>query len=98
MIALLDQPRSLGGAADADGARNHPRHRQCHLPVGDRLAHSASEGEARAADRVGAGRWFFRILLLSLLVWLIGLTQDIVSFRGMGFSWRDIILIAAGCS
>ena len=38
----------------------------------------------------------FRILLLSLLVWLIGLTQDIFSFRGMGFSWRDIILIGGG--
>jgi predicted tellurium resistance membrane protein TerC len=38
----------------------------------------------------------FRILLLSLLVWLIGLTQDIFSFRGIGFSWRDIILIGGG--
>jgi predicted tellurium resistance membrane protein TerC len=38
----------------------------------------------------------FRILLLSLLVWLIGLTQAILTVKGMDFSWRDIILIGGG--
>src|SRR4030081_872866 len=38
----------------------------------------------------------FRILLLSLLVWLIGLTQDVATLGGVGFSWRDIILIGGG--
>uniref|UniRef100_Q07MU8 Integral membrane protein TerC n=1 Tax=Rhodopseudomonas palustris (strain BisA53) TaxID=316055 RepID=Q07MU8_RHOP5 len=38
----------------------------------------------------------FRIVLLSLLVWLIGLTEDVLSFRGVGFSWRDLILIGGG--
>ena len=38
----------------------------------------------------------FRILLLSILVWLIGLTQDVITVRGIGFSWRDIILIGGG--
>jgi predicted tellurium resistance membrane protein TerC len=38
----------------------------------------------------------FRILLLSLLVWLIGLTQPVIAVRGFEFSWRDIILIAGG--
>jgi predicted tellurium resistance membrane protein TerC len=38
----------------------------------------------------------FRILLLSLLVWLIGLTQAILTLQGMAFSWRDIILIGGG--
>ncbi len=38
----------------------------------------------------------FRIILLSLLVWLIGLTQDVVTVKDIGFSWRDIILIAGG--
>src|SRR6202021_3205580 len=38
----------------------------------------------------------FRILLLSLLVWLIGLTQDVFAVAGIGFSWRDIILIGGG--
>jgi predicted tellurium resistance membrane protein TerC len=34
--------------------------------------------------------------LLSLLVWLIGLTQDVFTLKGIGFSWRDIILIGGG--
>ena len=38
----------------------------------------------------------FRIVLLSLLVWLIGLTQPVLTVRGLEFSWRDIILIAGG--
>jgi predicted tellurium resistance membrane protein TerC len=38
----------------------------------------------------------FRIILLSLLVWLIGLTQDVLTVAGWAFSWRDIILIGGG--
>jgi predicted tellurium resistance membrane protein TerC len=38
----------------------------------------------------------FRILLLSLLVWLIGLTQPVLTVKGLEFSWRDIILIGGG--
>jgi predicted tellurium resistance membrane protein TerC len=38
----------------------------------------------------------FRIVLLSLLVWLIGLTQPIITVKGLELSWRDIILIAGG--
>jgi predicted tellurium resistance membrane protein TerC len=38
----------------------------------------------------------FRIVLLSLLVWLIGLTEPIVTVRSVDLSWRDIILIAGG--
>src|SRR5213592_3782833 len=38
----------------------------------------------------------FRILLLSLLVWLIGLTQAVLIVKGVAFSWRDIILIGGG--
>jgi predicted tellurium resistance membrane protein TerC len=38
----------------------------------------------------------FRIILLSLLVWLIGLTQPVFSVRDLAFSWRDIILIGGG--
>ena len=55
------------------------------------------QAKAKRARQIGlALALVFRILLLSLLVWLIGLTQDIFSFRGMGFSWRDIILIGGG--
>ncbi len=38
----------------------------------------------------------FRILLLSLLVWLIGLTEPIITIKNVALSWRDIILIAGG--
>src|SRR6202161_2879887 len=52
---------------------------------------------AKGARQIGlALALVFRLLLSSLLVWLIGLTQDIFSFRGIGFSCRDIILIGGG--
>ncbi|MBV9529530.1 MAG: TerC family protein [Bradyrhizobium sp.] len=53
--------------------------------------------QARQARRIGlALALVFRILLLSLLVWLIGLTHPILTVRGMVFSWRDIILTFGG--
>jgi predicted tellurium resistance membrane protein TerC len=38
----------------------------------------------------------FRIVLLSLLFWLIGLTQPVITVKSFALSWRDIILIAGG--
>jgi predicted tellurium resistance membrane protein TerC len=35
-------------------------------------------------------------VLLSVLVWLIGLTEPVVTVRNVDLSWRDIILIAGG--
>jgi predicted tellurium resistance membrane protein TerC len=53
--------------------------------------------EAKRARQIGlALALVFRILLLSLLVWLIGLTQAVLTVRGLAFSWRDIILIGGG--
>jgi predicted tellurium resistance membrane protein TerC len=53
--------------------------------------------QAKRARQIGlALALVFRILLLILLVWLIGLTQDVITVKGMGFSWRDIILIGGG--
>ena len=53
--------------------------------------------QARRARQIGlALALVFRILLLSLLVWLIGLTEAVLTVRGMAFSWRDIILIGGG--
>jgi len=53
--------------------------------------------QARRARQIGlALALVFRILLLSLVVWLIGLTQAVLTLRGMAFSWRDIILIGGG--
>ncbi len=38
----------------------------------------------------------FRILLLIIISWIIGLKQDVFTLFGQGFSWRDIILICGG--
>jgi predicted tellurium resistance membrane protein TerC len=55
------------------------------------------EPQAKRARQIGlALALIFRILLLSLLVWLIGLTEAVFNVRGMPFSWRDIILIGGG--
>jgi predicted tellurium resistance membrane protein TerC len=53
--------------------------------------------QAKRARQIGlALALVFRILLLSLLVWLIGLTEAVLTVRGLAFSWRDIILIGGG--
>jgi predicted tellurium resistance membrane protein TerC len=55
------------------------------------------EPQATRARQIGlALALVFRIVLLSLLVWLIGLTQALFTLDGMAFSWRDIILIGGG--
>ncbi|WP_291856182.1 TerC family protein [Bradyrhizobium sp.] len=38
----------------------------------------------------------FRIALLSVLVWLIGLKEPVITVKNIAFSWRDIILIGGG--
>lgn len=53
--------------------------------------------QAKRARQIGlALALAFRILLLILLVWLIGLTHVLLTVKGMAFSWRDIILIGGG--
>ena len=53
--------------------------------------------QARRARQIGlALALVFRILLLSLLVWLIGLTRIVLTMHDFAFSWRDIILVAGG--
>ncbi|MGZ5911726.1 MAG: TerC family protein [Reyranella sp.] len=55
------------------------------------------EAQARRARQIGlALALVFRLVLLSLLVWLIGLTEAVITVKGMAFSWRDLILIAGG--
>ena len=55
------------------------------------------EAQAKRARQIGlALALLFRILLLTLLVWLIGLTEAILTVKGMAFSWRDIILVGGG--
>jgi predicted tellurium resistance membrane protein TerC len=55
------------------------------------------QAQAMRARQIGlALALVFRILLLSVLVWLIGLTEALFTWRGAAFSWRDIILIGGG--
>jgi predicted tellurium resistance membrane protein TerC len=55
------------------------------------------EPQATRARQIGlALALVFRILLLSMLFWLIGLTEPVITVKGFAFSWRDIILIAGG--
>jgi predicted tellurium resistance membrane protein TerC len=55
------------------------------------------QAQAKRARQIGlALALVFRILLLSLLVWLIGLTKAVLTVEGIAFSWRDIILIGGG--
>jgi predicted tellurium resistance membrane protein TerC len=53
--------------------------------------------QAKRARQVGlALALIFRILLLSILVWLIGLTAPVFTVKEFAFSWRDVILIGGG--
>jgi predicted tellurium resistance membrane protein TerC len=53
--------------------------------------------QAKRARQIGlALALVFRILLLCLLVWLIGLTEVLLTVKGIAFSWRDLILIGGG--
>ncbi len=53
--------------------------------------------QAKRARQIGlALALVFRILLLSLLVWLIGLIAPVITVESVALSWRDIILIGGG--
>jgi predicted tellurium resistance membrane protein TerC len=53
--------------------------------------------QAERARKIGlALALVFRIALLSVLFWLIGLTQPVVTIGKFALSWRDIILIGGG--
>ena len=54
--------------------------------------------ETRArARRIGLGlALVLRLLLLGTLVFIVGLTQPVLTLMGHAFSWRDLILLAGG--
>ena len=53
--------------------------------------------QATRARQIGlALALIFRILLLAALVWLIGLTEPVVTVAHHAYSWRDLILIGGG--
>ena len=61
------------------------------------LVSRIAEPQATRARQIGLLlALVFRIVLLSLLFWLIGLTQPVITVKGFALSWRDIILIAGG--
>jgi len=52
---------------------------------------------ARRARQIGlALALIFRIVLLFLLTWLIGLTDPVFQVLSQEFSWRDLVLIGGG--
>lgn len=61
------------------------------------LTSRLDEVRARRARAIGLSLAFvFRVVLLFMLTWIIGLTQPVVTAYGLELSWRDIILIAGG--
>ncbi len=53
--------------------------------------------QSKRARQIGlALALVFRILLLLVLSWLIGLTEPVITIFGNGLSWRDLILLAGG--
>lgn len=60
------------------------------------VARLPAETQAQARFLGLAGALVFRVLLLTSLVWIIGLTQPIAEFGGFQLSWRDVILLGGG--
>lgn len=61
------------------------------------LVSKLPKDQARFARQIGLSlALVFRILLLLVLSWLIGLTQPLFEIYGHAYSWRDIILFAGG--
>ncbi|HEX9701955.1 MAG TPA: TerC family protein [Rhodospirillales bacterium] len=60
------------------------------------VAKLPAEQQARARVIGLSGALVFRILMLTTLVWMIGLTRPIAEILGFAVSWRDIILFAGG--
>ena len=55
------------------------------------------ESQARQARQIGlALALIFRIVLLFLLTWIMGLTTPVLEFGKFAFSWRDLILLSGG--
>jgi predicted tellurium resistance membrane protein TerC len=61
------------------------------------LANRLPEHQRALARRLGLGfALVTRLILLSMIAWIVGLTQPVFSAFGQHFSWRDIILIGGG--
>lgn len=61
------------------------------------LASTLPKAERRHAFLVGLGLALLtRLVLLSVMAWVVSLTQPVVHVFGHGFSWRDFILMVGG--
>jgi predicted tellurium resistance membrane protein TerC len=55
------------------------------------------ESQRASAARIGLlGALGLRILMLSMLVWIIGLTQPLMTIGEFTLSWRDLIMLLGG--
>jgi predicted tellurium resistance membrane protein TerC len=61
------------------------------------LVERVEEKKRALARRLGIGAALVtRLLLLSVIAWIIGLSEPLFTLFGEEFSWRDLILIAGG--
>lgn len=61
------------------------------------LSNKLPENKRSFARRVGiAGALILRLIFLAAIVWIVKLTTPVFEIFGIGFSWRDLILIAGG--
>lgn len=61
------------------------------------VSNKLPEESRRKGRAVGLGlALVLRLILLSVLVFIVGLTQPVLTLHGHAFSWRDLILLAGG--
>jgi predicted tellurium resistance membrane protein TerC len=61
------------------------------------LSNKLPEASRQKVRRLGIGlALIMRLLLLSTIAWIVGLTHPAFSLFGQDFSWKDLILIAGG--
>ena len=100
-IAIFASARSLGRARDPDRARGRARHRQSDLHL-DPVEQAAARRIAAKARRIGISlALILRLVLLSAIAWLVGLTApvfDLGLHGAAGRPWRaglrDRLLLA----
>ena len=61
------------------------------------LTNKLPEEKRSRTRRIGIGlALVFRLALLGMIAFIVGLTKPVLSLVGLSFSWRDMILIAGG--
>ncbi|MBN8551615.1 MAG: TerC family protein [Caulobacterales bacterium] len=61
------------------------------------LSNKLPEDQRQRVRRIGIGlALIMRLALLSIIAWLVSLTQPVFEVMGHAFSWKDMILIAGG--